>query len=156
MQPEATPGSRGKMAAPLPPSSLGAAPFLPIGELSRRTGCNIDTIRFYEKVGVLPKAARSSGGHRIYSLAHQQRLAFVCRARGLGFTLKQVRALLRLSDQRNRPCSDAQRVAGKHLAEVRSRIADLRAVEAALKALIAQCGQGEDASCPLLEALSAN
>ena len=135
-------------------SRTEAAPSLPIGELSRRTGCNIDTIRFYEKIGVLAKPARTEGGHRIYSGFHQQRLSFVCRARGLGFTLDGVRALLRLADAHDRPCTDVQHVADAHLAEVRGKIADLRAMEAALEILVAHCARGGEVSCPLLEALA--
>lgn len=137
-------------------SRANATPSLPIGELSRRTGCNIETIRFYEKIGVLPTPARTEGRHRIYSVFHQQRLSFVCRARGLGFTLDEVRALLRLADEQDRPCADVKHVASEHLGEVRSKIADLRAIEAALEVLVAQCKPGAEVSCPLLEALTAN
>ena len=126
---------------------------LPIGELSRRTGCNIETIRYYEKIGVVLPPLRTTGGHRIYGPDHVRRLSFVRRARGLGFTLEEVRALLSL-EQRGQPCSDVRKVAVCHLADVRSKIAELRAMEAALEILEARCAEGTAEACPMIEALS--
>src|SRR3546814_9094156 len=79
--------------------------------LSRRTGCNIETIRYYEKIGLLPAPARSDGGHRLYGHGHLMRLGFVRRARELGFTLDEIRVLLRLAEDRDRPCAEAREVA---------------------------------------------
>src|SRR3546814_8957570 len=91
------------------------APRLPIGMLSRRTGCNIETIRYYEKIGLLPAPARSDGGHRLYGHGHLMRLGFVRRARELGFTLDEIRALLRLAEDRDRPCRSEE-----HTSELQS------------------------------------
>ena len=81
------------------------APQLPIGELSRRTGVNIETVRYYEKIGLMPAPARSEGGHRLYGRGHLLRLNFVRRARELGFTLNEIRDLLELAEQRYLPCA---------------------------------------------------
>jgi len=141
------------MREPLTKSGGSWAAHLPIGELSRRTGCNIETIRYYEKIGVLPPPRRTEGGHRIYGADHVRRLSFVCRARGLGFTLEEVRALLRL-DEQGQPCAEVKEVAVAHLTEVRSKVADLRAMEAALEILVSRCAEGEKSGCPLIEALA--
>src|SRR3546814_14027019 len=100
--------------------------------LSRRTGCNIETIRYYEKIGLLPAPARSDGGHRLYGHGHLMRLGFVRRARELGFTLDEIRALLRLAEDRDRPCAEAREVAAAHLTDIRTKIADLQAMESVL------------------------
>lgn len=130
-----------------------SAPRIPIGELSRRTGCNIETIRYYERAGLLPRPARSEGGHRMYGTGHVMRLGFVRRARALGFTLDEVRALLRLVDDRDRPCAEARDLAARHLEDVQTKIADLRRMEAALERTIAHCADGTAPECPLIEAL---
>lgn len=127
---------------------------LQIGELARRTGCNIDTIRYYEKIGVLAPPVRTEGGFRLYTLDDVRRLSFIRRARELGFRLEEVRAMLRLSEERPQPCSEVKQIAIGHLADVQSKIADLRAMEAALEILIAKCEQGVSVVCPLVETLS--
>ena len=129
-------------------------PMILIGALATQTRCNIETIRFYEKIGVLPKPARTEGGHRMYGPAHVKRLSFIRRARELGFTLDEVRALLRLADERDRPCSEVKLVAEAHLADVRIKITDLRAMQKALTTLVTQCDAGDGTDCALLEALS--
>lgn len=134
-------------------SCVSGTAYLPIGELSKRTGCNIDTIRYYEKIGVLAPPLRTEGGHRIYGPDHVRRLSFVRRARGLGFTLEEVRALLAL-EQHGQSCPDVRKVALRHLADVRSKIADLQAMEAALEILEARCAEGTAEACPMIEALS--
>lgn len=141
------------MGGNLTNSCESATAYLPIGALSRRTGCNIDTIRYYEKIGVVAPPLRTEGGHRIYGPDHVRRLSFVRRARGLGFTLEEVRALLSL-EQRGQSCFDVRKVAVRHLADVRSKIADPRAMEAALEILEARCAEGTAEACPMIEALS--
>jgi MerR family mercuric resistance operon transcriptional regulator len=131
-----------------------ASPRLAIGQLSKRTGCNIETIRYYEKIGLLAAPARTEGGHRMYDTVHLRRLSFIRRSRELGFTLEEVRALLRLSDERDQPCADVKKVGVSHLADVRSKIADLKAMETALEILVAKCADGREPVCPLIEALS--
>lgn len=122
-------------------------------ELARRTGCNLETVRYYEKVGLLPEPPRTASGYRSYDMTHERRLRFVLRARELGFSLGEIRELLRLVDERDRPCAEARDVAAIHLADVRAKIADLKRMERVLKAVVAQCGDGTLPECPLIETL---
>jgi MerR family mercuric resistance operon transcriptional regulator len=126
---------------------------LSIGELSKRTGCNIETIRYYERIGVLRRPARTEGGFRRYSPADMRRLAFVCRARDLGFTLDKVRELLRLTDRHERSCAAVRDLAAGHLNDIRTKIADLKKMERILHAMVLQCADGTLPECPLIETL---
>ena len=130
-------------------------PSISIGALSRRTGVKIETIRYYERIGLMRKPARSGGGYRLYSRDEAKRLAFMRRARELGFTLDEVRALLRLAEDRRRSCGEARDLAAAHLDDVRSKLADLRKMERVLKTMIARCADGKLPECPLIEALYA-
>ena len=123
-----------------------------IGELSRRTGCNIETIRYYERIGILPPARRSVARYRLYGPDDVTRLRFVRRARELGFTLDEVRALLVLSG-RDQSRADIRKLAESHLADVRARIADLQKMERVLADAVHRCECDEEPGCPLLEAL---
>jgi MerR family mercuric resistance operon transcriptional regulator len=127
---------------------------LAIGALSKRTGCQVETIRYYEHVRLLPRPQRSPGGYRQYGPEHLARLAFIRRARALGFSLDEVRRLLRLADERRRPCAEARAVAATHLADVRAKIADLRRMERVLAETVARCDAGRGVQCPLIDALS--
>jgi MerR family mercuric resistance operon transcriptional regulator len=127
---------------------------MPIGMLAARSACPIDTIRFYEKIGILPRPARTEGGHRLYSLAAAQRLIFVRRTRALGFTLDDVRALLRLADREQSACAEAKSMAQTHLIDIRAKIDDLTAMAATLIALIASCDNNGGTECPLIQVLS--
>ncbi len=127
-----------------------------IGALSKHTGTNIETIRYYERVGLLPAPARSSGGYRLYRTEHPKRLNFVRRARALGFSIGEVRTLLRVSDERKRPCAEVRAVAEAHLRDVRTKIADLRRIDSVLRATIRQCADGRRARCPVIDALYRN
>jgi MerR family mercuric resistance operon transcriptional regulator len=127
---------------------------LPIGALSKHTGCNIETIRYYEKAGLLPVPARNPSGYRRYSRTHLKRLTFIRRARGLGFSIEEVRTLLKLADERKQPCAEVRIVAGMHLKDVQGKIADLRTMERVLRETIAKCASGRSLSCPLIESLS--
>ena len=122
-------------------------------ELARRTGSNLETVRYYEKVGLLPEPPRTAAGYRSYDTAHERRLRFVLRARELGFSLEEVRGLLRLVDERDRPCAKARDVAAVHLADIRAKIADLKRMERVLKDVVVQCGDGTRPECPLIETL---
>lgn len=128
-------------------------PQFAIGVLSRRTGVNIETVRYYERIGLIPAPARSEGGHRLYGEGHLLRLNFVRRARDLGYTLNEVRALLDLAEQRDRPCAEAREVAAVHLTDVRSKIISLRAMERVLSDMVARCAEGSTPDCPIIEAL---
>jgi len=124
-----------------------------IGVLSKQTCTNIETVRYYERGGLLPVPARSSGGYRLYGTDHLKRLSFIRRARALGFSLAEVRKLLTLADQRRRPCSEVRVVAAAHLEDVKSKIADLRRMERVLKETVARCESDGGSHCPVIDAL---
>jgi MerR family transcriptional regulator, mercuric resistance operon regulatory protein len=127
---------------------------IPIGELSRRTGCNIETIRYYERIGLMPAPPRK-GRYRSYGGDHVARLGFVRRARELGFTLDEVRALLGLAAGGHASCAEVRNLAASHLKDVRVRIADLKRMERVLADSVRACDAGQDPGCPLIEALRA-
>lgn len=125
-----------------------------IGELSRRTGCSIETIRYYERIGLLPAPERV-GRYRRYGNAGIRHLTFVRRARELGFTHNEVRSLLALSSNEDgSTCAAAQELGAARLAEVRERIAGLRAIERILAGAVQRCNPEQGRSCPLIEKLS--
>ena len=137
------------MGRPTPPPSRA----LTMGQLAEASGVNLETIRYYERIGVLPPPPRSAGGHRRFGGEHLRRLTFVRRSRELGFTLNEVRALLGLADARNGSCAKARRLGLGHLADIRGKIADLRRMERVLKEMVARCADGTLPDCPLIEAL---
>ncbi len=124
-----------------------------IGELSRRTGVNIETIRYYERIRILPEPARS-GRYRDYEDKDVRRLRFARRARELGFSLDEVRALLDLSRSDAGACAGARELYEVHLAEVRAKIVSLRAMEQVLADAIEACDPDGQADCAIIEALS--
>lgn len=124
-----------------------------IGELARATSTKVETIRFYEKIGLLSEPGRTSSNYRDYGRPHLARLSFVRRARDLGFTLDQIRELLALSDDRDQSCSAVDIVARAHLAQIDQKIADLRSLRRELDELIGQCTQGSISECRIIEAL---
>ncbi len=127
--------------------------YMTIGTVSKRTGCKIETIRYYERVGLLFAPVRSSGGHRHYDHDALKRLNFILRARRLGFTLDTVRALLSLADGEGKSCAEVEGIAGDHLAEVRGKLEDLAALERVLTDMVDRCRGGTMPDCPLIEAL---
>lgn len=128
---------------------------LGIGALSERTGVNIETIRYYERTGIMPEPPRSAGRQRVYDTGHQKRLAFIRRGRELGFSLDEVRALLRLVDGGDYTCGEVQEMTLAHIADIRRKITDLRRMERVLKDMADQCDGGDVPDCPILDALSA-
>lgn len=126
-----------------------------IGELSRRTGCNIETIRYYERIGLLPDALRR-GRYRIYGPGDVGRLSFVRRARELGFTLEEIRALLGIATSGQVSCAEARSIAASHLVSVRARLADLRKMERVLASTVRACDTDDHPGCPLIDTLSAS
>jgi MerR family mercuric resistance operon transcriptional regulator len=126
---------------------------LAIGKLAKHTGTNVETIRYYERMGLWAAPSRSEGGYRLYGTEHLKRLNFIRRARLLGFSIGEVRTLLRLADERRRPCAEVRVVAEAHLADVRNKIADLRTMERVLKETVARCAEGAGSHCPLIDAL---
>ncbi len=127
-----------------------------IGKLADHSGVNIETIRYYERIGMMPEPPRSAGGHRLYDEDHVKRLSFVRRCRQLGFSLDEIRALLSLVDGGDYSCDDVRRMALNQLASVRRRIADLRLMETTLDELAGRCDGGEVPDCPIIETLFAD
>jgi MerR family mercuric resistance operon transcriptional regulator len=125
------------------------------GGLAARTGCNIETIRYYERVGLLPPPPRSPGGHRLYGEGLVRRLNFVRRGRDLGFSIEEVRQLLRLVDGGTYTCAEVERLARDHVREIRRKIADLRKLESVFGTMAAQCSGDEVPECPIIDALFA-
>jgi MerR family mercuric resistance operon transcriptional regulator len=124
-----------------------------IGTLSERSGVNIETIRFYERVGILPKAPRSAGRQRIYDRDLLKRLIFVRRSRELGFSLEEIRDLLRLVDGRRYSCAEVKALTLGHLAEVQRTIADLGRLQRTLSRVAGMCRGGRVPDCPIIDAL---
>lgn len=125
---------------------------LTIGSLSRQTGVKIETIRYYERSGLLPPPPRTAGGHRIYGQSHLRRLRFIRRGRELGFTGSGVRTLLGLVDG-GFTCGEVQALTLGHLQEIRGKIDDLRRLETTLSTITEQCDGGDAPDCPIIDAL---
>lgn len=129
-----------------------------IGELCKKTGCPIETIRYYEKVGMLQSPPRTAGGHRLYGEAHLKRLQFVLRARELGFGLDEIRQLLSLSMDATKSCNDVYDIATQHLAVVNQKIHHLTSLQAALQRMAQQCQQccpnGTASECTIIDAFN--
>lgn len=128
--------------------------FLTIGRLAAATGVNLETVRYYERIGLMPRPARTASGHRAYEQAHVRRLAFIRRARELGFSIEQIRALLALAEPSRASCAEVKEIAQMHLGEVRAKLADLAKLESILSATIAQCLGDAAPSCPVLDMLA--
>jgi MerR family mercuric resistance operon transcriptional regulator len=124
------------------------------GELARETGCNIETIRHYETTGLLPDPPRTGAGYRIYSAAHITRLRFILRARELGFSVEDIRGLMGLQDGSMPTCGAVRERTERHLAEIRTRIADLRRIETVLAETASRCSGADVPDCPVLATLS--
>ena len=124
-----------------------------IGTLSGLTGVNIETIRYYEKINVLPRAARAANGRRVYGATERRILAFVRRSRELGFSLDEVRALLRLGGPEKASCREVRAIAAHHLDDIRAKIADLRKLERLLATTVARCTGTTAPECPVLDIL---
>ncbi len=124
-----------------------------IGVMARRSGCKVETIRYYERIGLMPAVARSAGGHRLYEAAHLRRLSFIRRCRELGFPLEAVRDLLGLIDGGDFACAEVKALTIAHAGEVRERIADLTRMERVLSDLAAQCDGGDVPDCAVIDAL---
>jgi MerR family copper efflux transcriptional regulator len=126
---------------------------LTIGKLARKAGVGIDTVRYYERNGLLSPTSRSSAGYRRYGELEFARLRFIRRAQKLGFTLKEIRSLLALSARRS--VAQVKRAAQAKLDDVDSKLADLQRVRAGLALLVEACpGHGQPAECPILRALA--
>jgi DNA-binding transcriptional MerR regulator len=128
-----------------------------IGDLAKETGLKVVTIRYYEQIGVLPVVKRTSGNYRTYGADHVRRLRFVRRCRDLGFSLDQVRGLLRLSVENRPSCAEVCQMAERHRQAVEKKIADLKRLASKLRRISASCnGRRTMAECRIIEALSAS
>ncbi|MBI3369423.1 MAG: helix-turn-helix domain-containing protein [Burkholderiales bacterium] len=137
---------------------MNVAPPLSIGALARQTGCSVPTVRYYEEIGLLPAAPRTGGGQRHYGPSAVRRLSFIRRCRDFGFSIEQVRELVGLVDQPDRPCMEVRDIAAVHLAQVRAKLAELRALESGLARFVdscnAACCGGAVVDCAILEDLA--
>lgn len=127
--------------------------MLSIGTLAKRTGTKVQTIRYYEQIGLMPEPGRSAGGQRRYGAVELDRLAFIRHSRQLGFSLESIRELLDLSDSPERSCAQVDAVAQKQLGEVEARIARLEALRVELKRMLSECRTDRVANCRILEVL---
>lgn len=125
-----------------------------IGALAKATGTKVETVRWYERVGLLSAPARTSGNYRTYGPPHLARLSFIRRARDLGFSLDQIRVLLSLAEDQDRSCEAVDAVAREHREEVDRKISDLQALRRELDGLISQCRHGRVSECRIIEALA--
>lgn len=125
-----------------------------IGELSRLADVNIETIRYYEKIGIMPNPPRNSSGYRIYSAPHFERLSFVRRSRELGFSQPEVRKLLTLVDEHAYTCAEVKEMTARQLSNVRDKIKDLSKLEKVLAMMVSKCAGGDIPECPIVDTLS--
>jgi len=123
------------------------------GDVARQTGCNLETIRYYEKIGLPLEPPRNSNSYRIYDDTNVRRLRFILRGRELGFSIEDIRGLLMLVDGGTQVCAEVKARTEHHLADVRAKITDLRRIEAILARTAAQCMGDKASDCPVLEAL---
>lgn len=124
-----------------------------IGEAARASGCHIETIRYYERVGLLPRPTRTAGGYRTYRPEEVTRLRFITRGRALGFSLEEIRSLLALADDPALSCRDVDQLARHHLADIQQRVRELRRIARELERTIASCAGGKRGQCAILGAL---
>jgi len=126
---------------------MSASELFSIGALSRKTGCKVPTIRYYEQVGLLPEPYRTEGQQRRYKPDHLRRLRFILHSRELGFSLDDIRELLRLAEDSESDQHNADLIASKHLDEVERKIAQLKALQKELKAMVNDCGDKKARTC---------
>jgi MerR family mercuric resistance operon transcriptional regulator len=128
---------------------------LSIGGLSKLTGCNIETIRYYEKIALLPAPSRTEGGHRIYSTDLQKRLIFICKTRALGFALEEVRNLLELING-DYSCNEVKHLVLEHIKVVKAKINELAQLQSSLESMASQCSGGDLPDCAAIDSLFEN
>jgi len=125
-----------------------------IGEAAREAGCKVQTLRYYEELGLLPKPTRTAGNQRVYGEEHMRRLAFIRHARELGFALEAIRELLSLGDRPEQSCAKADSITSAHLAEVDRKISALTALRGELARMLESCRGGRIAECRVIEVLA--
>ena len=124
-----------------------------IGEVAARSGCHPETVRYYERIGLLPAPPRTAGGYRDYRPADADRLRFISRGRELGFSLEEIRSLLGLAEDDGLSCQDVDRLARGHLLDIRNRLNDLQRMASELERVIGSCSGGERGQCAILDTL---
>ncbi|MEQ9643661.1 MAG: helix-turn-helix domain-containing protein [Alphaproteobacteria bacterium] len=134
-------------------SAVTSTREITIGALARKTGAKVETVRYYERIGLMPAPPRAAGGHRRYGETQVRRLWFIRHARHLGFSLDDIRHLLRLVDENTLTCRDVHISASEHLSAIRGRIADLQRLERVLNDLVDRCDRGLTPDCPVIDAL---
>lgn len=125
-----------------------------IGELAKRTGCNVQTIRYYEQIGVMPAAVRAENNRRMYQYSHIERLIFIRHSRALGFTLEEIRELLTLSDQPDHTCAEVDRIAKENLENIQKKIRVLTIMEKEMKRMISKCRGDIVSQCLIIKTLA--
>jgi MerR family mercuric resistance operon transcriptional regulator len=132
----------------------GSAKGIKRAQLARQTGCNLETIRYYEKINLMPEPPRTASGYRVYDESHVERLKFILRGRELRFSIDELRGLLSLVDQGRQTCAEVKLLTEQHLEDVRAKIKDLKRIEKVLAETAAQCSGEIVPDCPVLEALT--
>jgi DNA-binding transcriptional MerR regulator len=129
-------------------------PEMTIGKLAKVVNCKPETIRYYEKIGLLPAPGRNQSGYRLYRESHQRQLAFIRRARDLGFSLEDIGLMLGLTEDRHSSCQEISRLSRKRLATIRNKLNQLQILSDELNRLIDQCDDGKISDCRIIEALT--
>ena len=132
---------------------MTASQVIKRGELARRSGCNLETIRYYENIGLLQPPERTASGHRLYAPGDQARLGFILRGRDLGFSIEELKSLLSLVDSHPYSCGEVRDLTNNHLVSVRAKIADLTRLERTLADVSARCEGGDVPECPIIATL---
>ena len=132
---------------------MAARRTLTIGRLAAQAGVNLETVRYYERVGLMPAPDRTAGGHRDYRPEHRARLTFIRRARELGFGLDDIRALIGLAEPGRHSCGEVKVIASEHLQAVHAKITDLTRLAAVLEEAVCRCGEGDAPDCPVIQVL---
>ncbi|MGO1076909.1 MerR family transcriptional regulator [Inquilinus sp. CA228] len=127
---------------------------LTVGKLAAAAGIHLETVRYYERIGLMPQPARTGSGYRSYDLHHVRRLSFIRRARELGFGIEEIRALLALAEPGHASCAEVRVLTLAHLDEVRAKIADLRRLEGILSRTVEKCSGRVSPACPVLDMLA--
>ncbi len=129
-----------------------------IGQLAKKAGCKVETVHYYEKIGLMPEPPRSNGGHRLYNLSHIKRLNYIRRSRELGFSIEQIRGLLKFIDEPDHCCGEIKSIALLQAHEIMQKINDLEKLKQALNEMITAC-KGDDMTidnCPIFDVLYKN
>ena len=129
--------------------------FIGIGEMSRQTGVGIETIRYFEKIGMMPAPGRSEGGNRRYTTVHLQRLFFINRCRQIGFSQSEIKTLLSMVDAKDVTCAEVHSITVEHIRDIKQKIRDLRKLEKVLTQMANECSRGDIPECPIIETLFA-